>query len=83
MRRMPTVDAFLEELEGESDIDVKVAPLVKRYLAVARAQLLEIHRETGSGRQAARGWAQFGASSFRLCGRVVHLPCRSNQRLPA
>ncbi len=50
MKGAPTIDAFLAELEGEEDLDRKVAPLVRRYLDVVRAYLGRLHRESGSGR---------------------------------
>jgi [protein-PII] uridylyltransferase len=46
----PEIDAFLAELEGEDELDRKVAPLVKRYLGVVREYLTRLHRESGSGR---------------------------------
>jgi [protein-PII] uridylyltransferase len=50
VRRAPDVDAFLAELEDEAEIDARVAPLVRRYLGVVREYLLDVHRESRSGR---------------------------------
>jgi [protein-PII] uridylyltransferase len=46
----PAIDAFLAELDGEEDLDRKVAPLVRRYLDVVREYLSRLHRSSGSGR---------------------------------
>ena len=50
MIQAPAIDAFLTELEGEDDLDRKVAPLVRRYLDVVREYLVRLHRESRSGR---------------------------------
>jgi [protein-PII] uridylyltransferase len=46
----PAIDGFLAELEEEEDVESKVAPLVRRYLDVARDYLARLHAESGSGR---------------------------------
>ena len=50
MSSAPAIDAFLAELDGEQDVDLQVATLVRRYLVVVREYLAKLHRETVSGR---------------------------------
>ncbi len=50
MTNAPAIDAFLAELDGEEDLDRKVAPLVRRYLSVVREYLTRLHQRSGSGR---------------------------------
>ena len=50
MTNAPVIDAFLAEIEGRDDIDLEIAPLVRRYLGVVREYLARLHSESRSGR---------------------------------